>query len=510
MAAGAEGTARRTDELLRKSGLWEQLGYTKPHVKAAALRETAKGRYLEMSPPDFARLEQAIDFAYAPEKLRATAARELALLPVEDEETALSWLSSELGMRITRREEENWQPETAAKIRQESARILESAPNHRLETCRSVNEALASPDETASGFVDILAGIAYGWVLVVNPSDTAAAEAVRERLLLRRAQMNEQFDKDSIVECVHAYRDLSDDEFDRHVAFTRSPAGSRLHQVLNSAALKATALASLELVRHFGRADQLMHASGLWAQIAHLGTTIRMVALAAQSMAKSRGDRAAPGEEEMQLVLGAIDAAYAPQPFRERMSKDLAGLLSIDDETEVMGWLRSDLARRITQREGEAADPGKAMEIARELPRIIGSISGPRGETYKGLNSAMGLSEAAVEAAIAAELAVAYGVALTHPEGNTSVVDAMRKRLESARALLAAQFTPMIIAKFAYVCDGLSEEELQRYVRFAESPAARRFHAARTKALSSNLARTSLELGRLLGEALGKQPVRPS
>jgi hypothetical protein len=508
-AGGAESSPRRIDELLRKSGLWAQLEHVQSHVKAAAAHEKVAGAPPPLSEAESARFLAAIDFAYAPPKLRATVAREIErLVPVEDEKTILAWLSSDFGTRITRLEEQAWNLEQSRSMQRDSERILASTSRERLEKCDALNAARTSdPDEAAWTHINMFTAIAYGRAHATRSADTAVAEAMSQAMELQRAQIAAAARPYMRLECAYVYGDLSNLEFERLLDFTQSPAGRRLNAASTSALREALTRGPIEVERYFGRADRLMHRSGLWSHVGHARPLIRGLLLTALALAKP-SPQAAPSDDEVARVLAAVDIVYAPGAMREMVSKDLARLLSPEDESQMLAWLASDLGTRITRREDVAADPGQSERLIRELPPILGAISQPRGEVYKRLEKAMGLSEAGASVAIDYELAVAYGLAFAHPEGNPAVVDGMKKKLEVLRPQLAAQFTPMAIAKIAYMCAPLSDAELDLYSRFLESPSAVHYYAARAKALTNAIAHGALELGRVIGEAAGKKPAR--
>src|SRR6185369_17814019 len=96
VAATQYDAPRRMDQLMRKSGLWTQLGQMQEQVRNGALEGRAKEE-ARGAPPleeeDFKKLTGAVERAFAPERLREVVAQELAeALPVEDEGAVLRWL----------------------------------------------------------------------------------------------------------------------------------------------------------------------------------------------------------------------------------------------------------------------------------------------------------------------------------------------------------------------------------------------------------------------------------
>ena len=69
LAHGQE--ARRLDELMRKSGLWVQVGQIHAQVKAGTEASRKEPGAAPLSNEDFKLLLAAIDFAFAPDRLRA-------------------------------------------------------------------------------------------------------------------------------------------------------------------------------------------------------------------------------------------------------------------------------------------------------------------------------------------------------------------------------------------------------------------------------------------------------
>src|SRR2546423_11770647 len=105
-ATAVHAQGRRTEELMRKSGLWDQVAQLHVQMKVGVMfaRDDAKQRNSPMlDDAAYARLSGAIDRAFAPDVLREAVTLQMEeLLSAADEAEVLKWLSADLGARFTR------------------------------------------------------------------------------------------------------------------------------------------------------------------------------------------------------------------------------------------------------------------------------------------------------------------------------------------------------------------------------------------------------------------------
>lgn len=257
-SAAAQVDAARIDELLRLSGLWEEAVAARDQIKAGAgeawKQQASPGR------PGFgaaerARFDAAIDKAFAPDAMRGAIAAEMRkLLSGEDADAVLAWLSSDLGKRLTRLEEEGSRVEESARAREEADKIVAALAPARLRLLERLLDALGADERNFEVARNMAMAMVYAMTAMQPQGDPeGAAEAVRARLEAQRGAMMQQNHEVALASTARAYRDVSDEDLDRYVEFNRTPAAKRFNDATLKGFQRALVQGSLELGRHLGR-----------------------------------------------------------------------------------------------------------------------------------------------------------------------------------------------------------------------------------------------------------------
>ena len=247
------------------------------------------------------------------------------------------------------------------------------------------------------------------------------------------------------------------------------------------------------------RIDELMRKSGLWQHMGQVREAARLGAEEARAHAKANPGPHNLTEAQHQRMVAAMDKAFAPERLRAAMREALLKELDPADEAEVLRWLSADLGARITAIEEKRDTPEEQARMEREAPKVVEALPKPRLEQYVRLAKSINAGESSANMIINVTTAIAYGIAIASPHGDVAMVKAMRAQMEADRPKMVEAFTQRSIAIFAYTYEPLSGEELEQYVRFAESAAGRRYHDATTRALDGVFARASLDMGRDFG-----------
>lgn len=256
------------------------------------------------------------------------------------------------------------------------------------------------------------------------------------------------------------------------------------------------------------RIDELMHKSGLWKQVGQIQAQVKEGAKQAQ--AEARAGRGAKGlsEADYGKMALAMDAAYAPARLQAAMSKELAALLSVEDEAAALEWLSSDLGRKFTRIEEESGELENSIRAEREAPAYFATVPKARVEKFQRLATAIKVGEGSAGMMINMMGAIAYGIALADPTGDPqAMAKTIRDKLEPQRPQLVTLFGERAVQAFAYVYKDVPDAEIDRYVAFAETPSGRRYHDASMKAYDNVMTRASLEMGKLF-DLTGKPPTR--
>jgi hypothetical protein len=234
--------------------------------------------------------------------------------------------------------------------------------------------------------------------------------------------------------------------------------------------------------------DELLHESGLWQQLT--GISAQFV----QGIEADLGRLGVPDERASASLRAAFTTAYSADRLRKNVAKALASELSAEDTATALAWLATDLGKRVTKLEEDAstaAPPDRSAEIAGALPP-------ERRALYTRLARATYTGEVGATIALNVAYGLARGMAGARSGSFGGDTNQLRAVLEASRPKLVAMIETQAIGSSAVTYATLSDEDIEQYIAFAESPVGRRYHAATSIALDKAMTESAVEAGRLL------------
>jgi uncharacterized protein GlcG (DUF336 family) len=236
-------------------------------------------------------------------------------------------------------------------------------------------------------------------------------------------------------------------------------------------------------------ADRLMAASGLDGELEQLPMLL-----------KSALDRAAAEEPRLPdaprvALQSAMAKAFSAAALRSDVRRDLIASLSQEDATEVLGWLTTALGKKATELEGVTLDDARLAERAADFDSLV---SGERRQKLERFEQAIGGSESLYHIIANMEIAVARGMAQAKGSDPIAVEQLVRGALEARKAAMMTEMRRQVLASYSLTYGPLADADLERYVAFAETPAARRYHAATVRAVQAAMTAAAERFGWLL------------
>ncbi|HXF79947.1 MAG TPA: hypothetical protein VN598_13850 [Usitatibacter sp.] len=272
------------------------------------------------------------------------------------------------------------------------------------------------------------------------------------------------------------------------------------------AALAATAFlftggAIADSPRHV---DELLHKSGIWKQAGDLPGQLKAGAEEAREKEKASGQPATMTDAEYSRLVAAMARAFSPDRMRRIVAREIERNLPAADEAQVLRFLSTDLGVRATKAEEEASDPATVARMRGEVDGFFIKVPGARVAKITRLAQAFKAGESAASMMIDMAAAVAYGAAVASPNGDERVARDLRRKFEERRGELTDTMNQQLTKVFAYTYRSLSDEDLDRYLEFAQTPAAQHFTGVTIKAFDIAFQEGGLELGRYIGREAGK------
>lgn len=242
----AEIDAGSAENLLRKSGMWEQLAGIGPQAEAGMEEMLAQGG-MAPAQAEKARVTRVIREAFAPARLRSVSVRVVAAGTQAEHLPALrSWFDSPVGRAVVRLEEAassaTTDPQT---MMEQGARLLRGMPAER----RALLEQMLEDTDAAEAMVRITIGTALaaqrGAASVAPDAPGPSAAQLRAALEAQRPQMLKAFGAMMLASFAQIYEGLPTGELREYVTFIGSPAGTHFNDVamdaLEAALIDATA-----------------------------------------------------------------------------------------------------------------------------------------------------------------------------------------------------------------------------------------------------------------------------
>jgi len=249
-AAQAQIDKTTTESLLRKSGLWEQVGSIAAHAEAGLSGMFAQAA-TKPSAEEVARIARVVRESYSAQRLRAVSLDIVSQrLNAQHVATLLLWFDSPVGQAITKLEETASADsgDVQAQMQQGVALLEKADPARRAlfkELLKETRAAEVMIEITINTSLAALRGVAS-----VSPqTQTISAAELKAALEAQRPQLMQGFSAMALAGFARAYEPLSTEQLRSYVAFLKSEAGKHYDEVCMQALDAALTEAAADLGR---------------------------------------------------------------------------------------------------------------------------------------------------------------------------------------------------------------------------------------------------------------------
>lgn len=237
--ARADVTPEQAERVMKKSGLWDQLGSVLPQARVGFSAAFSLGE--DDPDPDAAdRLNAVLEEAYGAERLRKLGVAIVARsLDVGQVAAMQRWFDSPLGRRVGAVEQSaaGVQTDLREVIRQ-GTDMFERLPAPRRELLTQLLAETRADEAMVDVSIRTLVGTHKGVSIALPGGFQLTNAEVRATLMTDREQMRKAYADLIVASFAQAYMPLTDEELKRYVGFLKSPAGKR-HTALALHALHA-------------------------------------------------------------------------------------------------------------------------------------------------------------------------------------------------------------------------------------------------------------------------------
>lgn len=236
--------------LVRKSGLWEQLGAVGPQVEAGVQQAMSQaGR----APADSekARVTRVVQSAYAPDRLRSVSTGVIAGgMQPRHLDALRRWFDSPVGQALTHAEEAaaTGQDDPRAAL-EEGAALLKSMPADRRKLLQDLLATTHSAEALVQITISTAVAVQIGVASTLPGTPQASANEIRAMLEAQRPQMLQAFTAMTMASFARTYAKVPSAQLRQYVAFIRTPAGTAFNDVVLQALEAALTDAASEMGR---------------------------------------------------------------------------------------------------------------------------------------------------------------------------------------------------------------------------------------------------------------------
>jgi hypothetical protein len=232
----------------------------------------------------------------------------------------------------------------------------------------------------------------------------------------------------------------------------------------------------------------LMQKSGLSEQIKHIPGVIRDGVI--ESNREAGGDLS---DSEMAELLTRVAEAFDAKVLLDTVERHMQENLSKAEIMTILKWVDSPLGRKISRMEAESSTPEAYLEIRRLSERPL-KKSG-RVALLSKLDEAVKATEVGLSISINLQVAFILAVTAELPEDQRPSYDRIMAEINRDRPRMRQAMERETIAGFLYAYRQLTDDEIGKYIAFAESEAGRKYNAVTSEGLNSALMQAGLALG---------------
>ncbi len=206
-----------------------------------------------------------------------------------------------------------------------------------------------------------------------------------------------------------------------------------------------------------------------------------------------------------------LSQAYNAQTLEEHVYRRVHSELNHELATKTLGWLRTDLARKITKLEEQASTPQAIQQMEVFAKKLESS---PPSQQRLGLARRIDLATDATELMLDITESSTFGLAMaldaTLPPDQRQGEARLRVQMERQRQKLRETYQELSTVNSLFTYQSLSDAEVERYVDFLESEVGTQYTTLANTALKDALYEAGTQVNRGMATLLTQWKNRKS
>jgi hypothetical protein len=227
-AGEKKATPRSIETLMIKSGLSKQLEQLPPMLQAGMAQQNQGPKAL--SPEQINELSGLAASAFDAKVLKENVQKHLqANLSETEAQAALAWLSSPLGEKITKLEEDGATPAAYVEMQKMAGSLTKNAG--RVELTRKLDKAVKGTETGVAVALNIQTAMIAALTSEAAPEMRPTMENIEKEMIKNKGQIQSAIEQGTLLSFLYIYRRLSDAEIAKYIDFANSASGKKYHSV---------------------------------------------------------------------------------------------------------------------------------------------------------------------------------------------------------------------------------------------------------------------------------------
>lgn len=238
--------------LMQKSGLNKQIGQIPLMMQAGIAEAEQSEPSRKMTPEERSDLNRMVAEAFDAKAMNASVQKHIrSNLAKNDIRAALAWLSSPLGEKITRLEEDASTPAAYTEMQAMADTLTKNTA--RAAQLKKLDRAVNATESGVRVALNIQMSLLTAVSSVLPKDKRPSAGEIKDQVNKNSAQMRSTVEQDTLLSFLYAYRTLTDAEIDQYIAFAESKSGKQYHAVTEKGVSDAVVQASRTLGNLLGK-----------------------------------------------------------------------------------------------------------------------------------------------------------------------------------------------------------------------------------------------------------------
>ena len=243
----------------------------------------------------------------------------------------------------------------------------------------------------------------------------------------------------------------------------------------------------------------LMEKSGLKKQIEQMPQLLQAELDQQQMEAKGLT------QEEFNKISRLARSAFDAKTIHSAVQTYIKSNLPENDMRGVLEWLDSPLGRKITKLEEDASTAEAYTDMQAIGPKLLDeNKDSARIHKIKRLDNAIGATESTISTVLNIQLAMVTAMSGAMEADEQPSFEDVQDLVNRNRSQILAVMERMVRMQFLYTYRELTDSEIDRYTRFAETGSGNRYHNVTIKAIDEAFVRAARKMGSQMGMRMNR------